>query len=937
MSRPRIRSTFTVDTEDPVAPVITGPVEGSVINDSTPLITGTGEPGATVTVSVDGTEVADDVVVDENGDWSFQLTVPLSDAEHTVSATQTDPAGNESPADSVTFTVDTEDPVAPVITGPVEGSVINDSTPLITGTGEPGATVTVSVDGTEVADDVVVDENGDWSFQLTVPLSDAEHTVSATQTDPAGNESTADEVTFTVDTGIPVAPAITTPANNAIINDTTPTIAGTGEPDATITLILNGSTIATDVPVNGGGNWTYTVPAPLTDAVYTVRATQTDEAGNTSPEATSTFTLETGVPAAPLISAPANGSTITTNTPTITGTGEAGATVTVSIDGIDVGTALVSGSGSWSVPTTDELSEGGHTATATQTDPAGNISPEASTTFTVDTTAPAPPAITAPVNGSVITDSTPTITGTGVAGSTITVTLDGTEIADDVLVDGAGNWELPLTAPLSDAVHTVVATQTDPAGNESEPSQVTFTVDTTAPAPPEITAPADGSSINDTTPTITGTGVAGSTVTVTVDGTEIADDVLVDGDGNWELELSTPLSQGEHTVTATQTDPAGNESSPDEVTFTVDTVVPAPPVITSPENGDRTDDLTPTITGTAEPGSTVTVLIDGAAVGTTTADDQGNWTFTPTTPLTEAEHTITATATDAAGNPSLPSAPVTITVVEITSPVITTPVQDSVIRTPRPTIGGTGEPGSSIEVTYVAVREGRVAALAAPGETAGTATVATDGAWSFVVGEDLPTGTYTVVAEQTVEGFADRNSNQQRFRIVLAADILPPVITTPLPGQQVPTIFDVCGTGEPGATVSIRDEDGTELAEVTVGDDGTWCVLVELPPGPHVITAVQTVDGNEQTSLPLSIGVVDDPSGGGGGSGGSGSGGGGQQLTREHGRPLPGCRARRHRVDGRRCAAPRPATSADRRLTPTGPLRLAGVKRSLGPRTVGRL
>ena len=202
------------------------------------------------------------------------------------------------------------------------------------------------------------------------------------------------------------------------------------------------------------------------------------------------------------------------------------------------------------------------------------------------------------------------------------------------------------------------------------------------------------------------------------------------------------------------------------------------------------------------------------------------------------------------------------------------------VRTPRPTIGGTREPGAAITVTYVSVREGRLAALAAPGETAGTATVTEAGTWSFVVGEDSPTGTYTVVAEQTVEPFADRTSNQQRFRIVLAADVLPPVITTPVPGEQVPTDFDVCGTGEPGATVSIVDEDGTVLAEVVVADDGTWCVAVSLPEGPHVIRAVQTIDGTELVSLPVSIGVVGDSdggdgNGGGGGSGGGGSGGGG--------------------------------------------------------------
>ena len=131
----------------------------------------------------------------------------------------------------------------------------------------------------EIADDVLVDDDGNWSLPLTTPLDDGDHTVTATQTDPAGNESVADEVSFTVDTGVPNAPTITAPPNNAIINDTTPTIAGTGEAGALLTLELNGVEIADDVLVDTEGNWSLTLTDPLEDAVYTVTATQTDEAG----------------------------------------------------------------------------------------------------------------------------------------------------------------------------------------------------------------------------------------------------------------------------------------------------------------------------------------------------------------------------------------------------------------------------------------------------------------------------------------------------------------------------------------------------------------------------------------------------------------------------------------------------------------------------------
>ena len=105
----------------PPAPVITEPIDDSPTTDSTPDIVGTGEPGATVTVSIDGAEIGD-AVVDEDGNWTVPVTTPLADGPHTASAIQTDEAGNESDADEVDFVVDdTVAPDAPVITAPAEG------------------------------------------------------------------------------------------------------------------------------------------------------------------------------------------------------------------------------------------------------------------------------------------------------------------------------------------------------------------------------------------------------------------------------------------------------------------------------------------------------------------------------------------------------------------------------------------------------------------------------------------------------------------------------------------------------------------------------------------------------------------------------------------------------------------------------------------------
>lgn len=355
-------------------------------------------------------------------------------------------------------------------------------------------------------------------------------------------------------------------------------------------------------------------------------------------------------PPAPVVVAPADGAVLDDATPTFRGTGTPGATIDLIIDGTPVDdAAVVDADGNFTFTPTTPLDEGPHTVSATQT-LNGATSPESNeNAFVIDTEAPVAPVITAPEDGSTITDPTPTITGTGEPGATVTVEIDGDEVGD-VVVAADGTWSLPLTDPLDDGEHTVAATQTDEAGNTSEADEVTFVVDTEV-SPPVITAPADGSSTNDTTPTIEGTAEPGATVEVSIDGVPVGT-VTADGDGNWELQLTDPLDEGDHTVSAVQTDDAGNVSEAAENDFTVHLTAPAAPVITSPDDGDTVTDRTPTIEGTGEPGTTIVVIVDGEPVGIVVVDEDGNWRLTLPDPLADGDHTIEAVAVDEAGNES---------------------------------------------------------------------------------------------------------------------------------------------------------------------------------------------------------------------------------------------------------------------------------------------
>ncbi|MEU6134591.1 Ig-like domain-containing protein [Nocardioides sp. NPDC047086] len=824
---PADSNTFTIDTAAPEAPVIESPADGSTISDSTPAITGTGEPGATVEVSMDGAVIGT-ATVDADGSWSLPTTDALADGEHTVSAVQTDAAGNVSPADSNTFTIDSSAPDAPTITGPADGSTIGPDVQTVTGTAEPNATVRVRVDGQDY--ETQANADGAWTIDTGTPFTEGEHTATAVQVDAADNESPATTSTFTVDASED-APVITGPESGTTTDDNTPTISGTGTPGTLITVYDQNDDVIGTARVDDTGSWTMDAPE-LADGTYTFTATATDDLGNVSPESNSVIlTIDTAAPEAPVITSPEADSVTDDNTPTVTGTGEPGAEVEVFVDGVPVGTTTVDPAGNWSLELTTPLADGGHTATATQTDEAGNISPTSDPVpFTVDTQAPAAPVITSPADGDVIDDSTPTITGTGESGATVEVSIDG-EVVGEATVSPEGTWELPLTDPLADGEHTVTATQTDEAGNVSEPSApVTFTVDTTAPDAPVITSPTDGSTTSDTTPTITGTGEPGATVEVTIDG-QVVGEATVDADGNWELPLTDPLADGEHTVTATQTDQAGNVSDPSApVTFTVDAAAPEAPVITSPADGSSTQDTTPTISGTAEPGTTVEVTIDGTVVGSAPVDGDGSWNLILTDPLVEGPHTATATATDESGNTSDPSEPVTFTVDQTApeAPVITGPADGSTVSDTTPPITGTGEPGATVEVVI-------------DGEVVGEATVNPDGTWTFTPSEPLADGEHTVTATQTDEaGNTSEVSEPVSFTVDASSDA--PVITSPESGDSTnddtPAIE---GTGNPGDTITVII-DGEPVRETTVDPDGAWTFTPTEPleDGDHTITATAT-------------------------------------------------------------------------------------------------
>src|SRR3954447_25649002 len=274
-------------------------------------------------------------------------------------------------------------------------------------------------------------------------------------------------------------------------------------------------------------------------------------------------------------------------------------------------------------------------------------------TFTVDTTAPAAPTMTAPPDNSAQNSTTVTLSGSAEAGSTVEV-FEGAASRGTTTATTQGTWTRSIPG-VGEGSHTYTATARDAAGNVSGNSNTrTITVDTTAPAAPVIGG-ANGLQ-NTSTVTLSGTAESGATVTV-LEGAMTRGTATATG-GNWTVTINT-VADGAHSYVATARDAAGNTSGNSNTrTITVDTAAPAAPVIGGANHSQNTAAVT--LTGTGESGATITVF-EGATNRCTTTATGGNWTVTINS-VADGAHSYIATARDAAGNTSGNSNTRTITV-----------------------------------------------------------------------------------------------------------------------------------------------------------------------------------------------------------------------------------------------------------------------------------
>ncbi|MRS17313.1 BapA prefix-like domain-containing protein [Enterobacteriaceae bacterium RIT691] len=906
--------TFTLETDFPATPTIISVTTaggdaigyGALTNETKPHIIGKADANAVITLSDNG-NIIGTTTADSSGNWTFTLTVALTDGPNNLRAFATDAAGNVSGAVNYPLLVDATAPIAPqVISATIQvsghdvllanGSITNQTEPLLKGTAEAGTTIKLYDNG-DYLGSALVDAQGKWSFQPGTGFGEGLNVITATSTDTAGNVSPpSSNFSIDIDTVAPATPAAPLVADNVLpvvgyitnggsTNDTTPTFSGTGEVGSTIT-IYNGASVLGTTTVNESGNWTFT-PGNLAQATYSITTTETDIAGNTSgPSAAVGFTIDTAAPSAPLIDyavddvgAPVNinsGGLTSDNTPQLTGRAEAYSTITVTYGNVTLGVTTADSTGHWSLPITQNLPDGPYSFTATATDKAGNVSgPSDAFTLAIDTSVLLPPVVTHIADnvgviqgdlssGMSTDDQQLAISGTAQNGTTVVIYDNGSPIGTATVTNG--QWSF-LTPTLSETTHSFTFTERDFANRESQPTAaVSITVDITAPNNPTISAvQSDGL-------TISGSAEANSTVIIKDDNGNVLGTGHADGSGAFTLTLTAPQQNGQDLIAIAQ-DLAGNQSSglhfpafnvtqfPNVpvITLVDDNVGPVTGAVTS---GGSTDDTTPTLSGTADPGVEVHILIGGVDVATVTATASGTWSYTPSPALLEQTYTFTVFAHNTFGDSgvsapftltidrSAPSAPDITNAYDDVQPHIGTLTDGALTNDTRPTLNGTSENNATITIFDNGVK-------------IGTTVADGSGAWSFTPTSDIGSTTHIFTAQAT-DAAGNTGPSSGDFKLVVDAlapsaptiaavtndTTLPAVVVNP--GQPTNDNHPVLsGTAEDGSTVNVYDNGSLIGTATSIG--GSWSFTfpagTTLADGSHNLTVTAT-DPAGNTSAP---------------------------------------------------------------------------------------
>ncbi|EAM5727646.1 non-fimbrial adhesin SiiE [Salmonella enterica] len=681
------------DTIPPEKPTIelddssdSGIKNDNITNSTLPTFIGVAEPGSTVSIYL-GLKHLGEVIVAKDGTWSYTLTTPLKDGEYNITATATDIAGHTSATANLPFTIDTRISYfsAEIETtndsGIVGDNVTNNNRPTFTGKTEPNAII--SVINSETGEEVIFKANdkGEWTFNFTSDSVEGINNLTFTVEDVAGNKKDF-SFSYVIDTIAPVPPTVSLedyvvlPNGIILSGNDLPALVGTAEPKSTILLMRDGK-LYDSIEVDSNGTWNYQFSNKFLQGAYDIEIISQDAAGNKSSTVKYSFTIQTEVvpPKAELDASDdsgAKGDWITNkhNALTLLGTADRFATVNILIDGKTIGVTTADADGNWNFDISRNLSDNVYKITVESIDPLGRTS-SVDYQLTIDSFTPIPTVMLhdsadSGVKGDMITKiNTPLFTGMAEANAKVSIYVDGV-LSGEAIAGDDGVWNFQFTTALSDGSHDVTVKVEDIAGNTASSSAYNFQIVTQTQKPTIELVNDTGVDntdhiINEKNPALTGTAAPYSTVKLYIDGALIAE-VRTNKDGRWEYTLKADqgLVDGDHRITASVEDIAGNIAHSDPFLISVDTAISIPIVSLSPDSdsGIADDNLTNIVKPTLhlkdiDPDIISVQVWDAMSdtqIGVATQQPDGSWAYTFTSDLTEGLHQVYVKVEDIAGN-----------------------------------------------------------------------------------------------------------------------------------------------------------------------------------------------------------------------------------------------------------------------------------------------
>ncbi len=789
----------------------TGLPSGLSLDDTTGIISGTPD-----------TAEAANVVVTAKDQTGTGLSVSQTAFTWTVTAANTAPVISDQ-----TFSI-AENSANSTSVGTVSATddtaVTNYAITAGNGTGGGAFSINATTGEITVADATQLDfEGGTTSYPLTVEVSDA------------GPLAASATVTVTVTDVNDIAPVI--------ISNATPTVAesiseiyGIRDVISTDADTVNGTSTyqITDDPsglfeISAAGKVTLKPGSTLdyeTATSHDIKVTVNDGV-NTSAEQTITITVTDVAETSTITIAGLNDSSVAENaaytgaTPTIAG---AIGAVTYTLEGADATLFSVDALGVISMTAQDfeAAADAGtdnvYDVILRVTDTNTNTATQAVAVTVTDVAETSTITIAGLSDGSVAenaayTGATPTISG---AIGAVTYALEGADAAL-FTVDALGvismvaqDFEAAADAD-TDNVYDVILRVTDTNTNTATQAVAVtvIDVDDTAPADPTINEPTGNP--------VTGTGEPGATVTATTPSGSSCT-TTVQADGTYSCTLSPDPVDGEE-VTVIVTDPSGNPSIPVTTTGGIDTTPPADPTVNEPMGNP--------ITGTGEPGGTVTATTPSGSACTTTVQADGTYSCTLSPDPVDGEE-VTVIVTDPSGNPSTP--------VTTTGGIDTTAPVDPTVNEPMGNpVTGTGEPGSTITATT-------------PSGSTCTTTVQSDGSYSCELSPAPQNG------EQVTITSVDPSGNPSTPVTTTGSGL--DTIAPNDPTISEPVGNPVKGTAEPGSTVTATTPSGSSCT-ATVQTDGTYsCQLSPTPTDGEIVTVIVTdPSGNSSAPVDSTVGI----------------------------------------------------------------------------------